>query len=115
LAILGVSFGFYLWALVGADLELANTLAFISLVVSQTFLILFTREWHQIKSNRLLLMIAIGTLLAMGAIILVPPIQAVFHLSSITWAQIAWLLVVPLATMSLVSILVTKVNQTNKY
>lgn len=80
LAILAVSFGFYYWAAIyGSNIVLGRTLAFSSLVISQVLVILFTREWRQVKSNPLLLSISGLTLAALAAILLIPTLREVFY------------------------------------
>src|SRR3989344_3332819 len=63
LSILAVSFGLYAYfGLYRGDLLLGRTLAFVSLVLSQVFMILLTREWYQVKNNKLLLSISVLTI-----------------------------------------------------
>lgn len=67
-----------------------RTLAFGSLVVSQIALIIFSREWHQVRQNKFLLMIAAITLLSLVLIVLIPFLRAVFHFSILS--PTLWLL-----------------------
>jgi len=88
--------------------ELARTMAFGSLVVSQTFLILFTREWEQVKSNHLLLSISTITLLALTLIISLSPLRQVFHLTTLNWQQIGGMVLIPIATMFVIGKIVNR-------
>lgn len=89
MAILAVSLGFYLfYALSVESIELGRTMAFVSLIISQVFLILVTREWIQVKTNRLLLIIALATIAALILIITLPILRQVFSLVALTSTQL---------------------------
>ncbi|MFH2018615.1 MAG: HAD-IC family P-type ATPase [bacterium] len=52
-SIIAVSFSFYYYfGIYLGDQDLGRTFTFVSLVISQLFLIILTREWSQVKSNR---------------------------------------------------------------
>jgi len=92
LGILAVSFGFYYYySLVLGNLELGRTAAFASLVLSQAFLIVLSREPHQVKANKLLLVIVLATIGLLFVIMEVPLLRSVFHLVEVSWAQIGLL------------------------
>ncbi|MFA6547489.1 MAG: cation-translocating P-type ATPase [Candidatus Magasanikbacteria bacterium] len=100
LIILAVSFGlYYFYAVLHDQLELGRTMAFASLVVSQTFLILMTREWQQIKSNGLLFIISIATLIVLGLIIYLPALRNIFHLHALNSNELLLLIGLPLGAM----------------
>lgn len=103
LGILAVSFGFYYYfAIVLGDIELGRTLAFGSLVASQTFLILLTREWEQVKTNLLLFGISGVTLLVLAVILFTPFLRKVFHLVEINIVQFGLMLLIPLLAMFII-------------
>ena len=96
LAILAVSFGlFYYYGIFLNNLDLGRTMAFGSLVISQSLLILFTREWEQIKSNSLLTGISLMTILVLFAIIMIPTTNALFHFRPLNVVQYLLILIVP--------------------
>ncbi len=100
LAILAVSFGlYYYFALLKGDIGLGRTTAFVSLVASQVFLILFTREWHQIKSNKLLLGISAATLAMIILIVSLSALRQVFHLTAISWTEAGLVFSLPFIAM----------------
>jgi magnesium-transporting ATPase (P-type) len=79
IGITGIATGLYYYGIVVGSPELGRTLGMSALVMTQVFLILFTREWQQVKSNWLLLVISVLTL---GMVVLwtvVPVIQAAFR------------------------------------
>jgi len=79
LVILAVSLGFYYFGLRTGGEDLGRTLAYCSLIISQIFLIVLTRELAQIRSNYLLLFIAAATFAVINAILLVPALRSVFQ------------------------------------
>jgi len=108
LSILAVSLGFYYYGVSIGGAELGRTLAFSTLVVSQVALILLTREWVQVKSNILLLVISTTTLVALILLLTVPFLQMVFHFVPIGWEMIDSVILIPLAVMAVVGVLVRK-------
>ena len=109
LGITMVSLGFYFYGdkFLG-DPELGRTLAFVSLVLSQIILILLTREWQQVKTNKLLLGISVGTVVALTLVMTVPAVRMVFHFTPISWLLVGILSVVSFLAMSFISLLVLK-------
>ncbi len=107
-AILAVSLGFYYYGVRLGGAELGRTLAFSALVVSQVALILLTREWVQVKSNFLLLFIAVATLVALVALLTVPFARGIFHFAPISWALVDSVILIPFAVMGAVSLVVRK-------
>ncbi|PIT88119.1 MAG: hypothetical protein COU29_03855 [Candidatus Magasanikbacteria bacterium CG10_big_fil_rev_8_21_14_0_10_36_32] len=104
-----VSFGFYYYfGFRLNDLELGRTWAFGALIVSQTLLIILTREWQQIKSNRWLLGIAFLTLVGLTLILFVPVLRNVFHLVPISWPMYGIMSGVALFMMLFTSLFVIK-------
>ncbi len=74
-----LSFGlYYYFGIVGGDINLGRTLAFVALVVSQIFTVIFSREWRQVKENTLLLAIGLITLVVLNIIIFVPTVRDLF-------------------------------------
>jgi len=109
LAIFVVSFGLYAYfGLYQGDLLLGRTLAFVSLVLSQIFMILVTREWFQVKRNKLLLTISVLTAAVIEAVIIVPVLRNLFGFVALNVTQqlLVWLL--PLGVMVLTKLLVLK-------
>jgi len=107
--ILAVSLGFYYyfgWR--GGDLDLGRTVAFAVLVWSQILLTFFSREWSQIKSNRLMIYIvgALGALLVLA--LTVAPIRNVFHFVAIPSYAYLELILMPIFVMAAVSLVVAK-------
>jgi len=100
LAILLVSFGFfYYYGIMLNNLDLGRTMAFGSLVISQSLLILFTREWEQIKSNSLLTGISLSTILVLFAIILIPATNSLFHFQPLNLTQYLLIFTAPMIVM----------------
>ncbi|MEK7213256.1 MAG: cation-translocating P-type ATPase [Patescibacteria group bacterium] len=109
LGILAVSFGFYYYfGLRGGNIELGRTLAFASLVFSQTLLIILTREWSQIKTNFLLTLIALLTFVVLILILTVPILRQIFFFTPINLIQAVWLVAAPFLIMSTISLFVLK-------
>lgn len=108
-SILAVSlFYFYCFSVCGGDLDLGRTMAFGAMVISQAMLILFLREWEQIKSNKLLTGIALGTVVVILLIIAVPATNHFFHFSPLNLTQYSLLFVGPFLTSWLAKIMVGK-------
>jgi len=85
LGISALSFGFYYYfGIIGGDIDLGRTVAFAALVLTQVFLIVFSREWHQIKENFLLLAIGGATLAVLAIILSISQIRALFVFVPIT-------------------------------
>ncbi|KKR48972.1 MAG: ATPase, E1-E2 type [Candidatus Magasanikbacteria bacterium GW2011_GWC2_40_17] len=98
ISILAVSFGFYYYfALVMGDMELGRTAAFTSLVLSQIFLIIFSREPHQVKTNKLLLGIVLLTFALVFLIVEVPILRKIFHLVELSWFELGLIVSVSMA------------------
>jgi Ca2+-transporting ATPase len=76
----GTSFGLYgYFGMVMGDVALGRTLAFMALVMTQLFLILFTREWEQVKKNTVLLWIIGGTMAVLHVILFTSIGRELFH------------------------------------
>ena len=101
-------FYFYCFSICGGDLDLGRTMAFGSMVISQAMLILFLREWDQIKSNKLLTGIALGTVAVILLIIAIPATNRFFHFSPLNLTQYFLLFVGPFLTSWLAKIMVGK-------
>lgn len=103
--ILALSFGFYYYfARHLGQAELGKSLAFGSLVMAQIFLIVFTREWEQVKSNKTLLFINALNFIFLLACFSLAPLRLVFHLVPLSGAQFALMLALPAALMGGVGI-----------
>ncbi len=99
-SILAVSFGFYFYYAINlGQIDIGRTMAFSSLVLSQTILILISREWVQVKSNILLLVISLLTIFVLALIIYLPSLHRIFHLETLNLNQIILLCTVPLLAM----------------
>lgn len=106
LGILAISFGFYYYFAINSNqMETGRTLAFASLVISQTLLILTSREWHQIKSNWLLLIISFLTLVFLYFSLTLPAWQNIFHLTDLNIEQTKYLIFVPILSVVLIKLL----------
>jgi hypothetical protein len=79
-----------------------RTLTFGSLIISQAFLIFFSREWAQVKANRLLLYISTFTIIFLLFCVYIPVLQQVFNLVALEMKELALMLLLPfLMTMFL--------------
>ncbi len=104
LGMTALSFGFYYYYVIHLNqFEFGRTMAFASLIISQTMLVLVTREWQQIKNNHLLSIISGTTILILFLILYIPTWRTAFHLVEIDTAHI-----VQLVSYSLLSILIIK-------
>lgn len=104
-----VSFSFYYYyGLYLGDIATGRTMSFCSLVFSQILLIFFTREWSQIKSNRLLIAISFITILALTFILFNSTLRNLFYLVQIDTPHYLALLLVSLFGVSLTSFLAVK-------
>ena len=105
LMIAALSFGFYYYfTIMNNQIDLGRSLAFGSLIAAQVFLILMMREWQQVKSNLLLLLIPFFTLIALFAIFAFSPLRGVFHLSALTSFQAMLMFLVPLAAIGILAV-----------
>ncbi len=96
-----VAFGFYMYyGFYQKQLALGRTLAFVALVFSELLLIVLTHEWHQVKSNRVLLTIVVGTLGVLVAIVVHPFLRELFHFTNLSWLQLG--VVFSAATLTMV-------------
>lgn len=108
-SILAVSFGFYYYYAINlGQIEIGRTMSFASLILSQTILILISREWDQVKSNFLLLTISLLTTLVLALIIYIPSLHSIFHLETLNLNHIALLCTVPLITMIITTFIIKK-------
>ena len=102
-----LSFGFYYYYVIHlGQLEFGRTMAFASLIIAQTLLVLITREWQQIKSNWLLLTISSVTFFILILILSIPSWRATFHLVEIDHSHIIQLAFFSLATVGLIKLLI---------
>ena len=109
LSIIAVCFAFYYYfGIYMGDLELGRTMTFASLIMSQLFLIILTREWSQVKSNRLLLIIPAIITALLFVIIYVPGIHDLFRMVSLNAAQYLMILGVSFAAMGFTSLVVRR-------
>jgi len=85
LGIAVISCGFYIyWSFYQNDIALGRTTAFVSLVFGQILIIFFSREWEQIKSNSLLLIIGLATITAIILIIEIKQLTGIFQFSHLS-------------------------------
>ncbi len=109
LSITAVSFAFYFYyGILHGNLEFGRTAAFASLIVSQVMLILLTREWSQVKSNKLLLSVSGLTFVGLIAILFFAPIRSLFHLIILSPTAYALVLFLPFFAMATVSLFLGK-------
>lgn len=88
LMIFAVTFGYYYYyTFILNEIEVGRTMAFIALVFAQIMLVVFSRDWAQVKRNPVLLGIAAATLTFLEVVVFVKPIQHLFHFVPITIAQ----------------------------
>lgn len=108
-SILAVSFGFFYFYGVRLDnMELGRTLGFSSMVISQLLLVLFIREWQQVRENKLILFIAGITFVVLNIFLFVPGLNKLLHFSKFTWGEYGLLLVVPFLMSVVVAIIIRK-------
>jgi len=110
LAILGVSLGFYYFGLAQGGEVLGRTLSYSALIISQTFLIIFTREFSQVRANWLLAIISLLTFGALNIILFVPAVRVIFKFVSISLADYLYILVIPLVIMAFIGFLTKKIK-----
>ncbi len=116
LSISAISLGLYYYFIHNLhQVEVARTMAFGSLVVSQTFLIIFSREWRQVKNNLLLTSISIVTLVLLIAILSVPAMRSVFHLAELPLMDWALLLGLPFVVTILIGFFFKKFFLSKSY
>ncbi len=102
-----VAFGFYYYYAIHLNqLGIATTMAFSLLVILQTLIILTSREWHQIKSNWLLMVIAFFTILFLFFSLTIPSWRHIFHLTVLNFSQIKLLITVPIISVLIIKLLV---------
>ncbi len=106
LGITAITFGLYAYyAIAKNQPDQGRTIAFAALVVAQATLIIFSREWQQVKTNKLLLIIPFITLGAIVTILELPALRQIFHLVNITinqWLEL--LIITPVAVIALTQI-----------
>jgi Ca2+-transporting ATPase len=111
IGITAVTAGLYYYGIVNGSPDVGRTLGMSALVMTQVFLILFTREWQQVKSNWLLLVISVLTLGMVVLWTLVPAVQAAFHFVPVSpkaFSEVAALSVVAALGMALLTRLLKK-------
>jgi P-type Ca2+ transporter type 2C len=103
LGIFAVCFGlYYYFAVYQNNIGIGRTMAFSSMIISQSLIIIFTREWQQVKTNLLLLIISALTILSLVLIIINPTLRQIFHLSSLILFN--WLLMSSVSIFGVISI-----------
>ncbi len=100
LGITAVSFSFYYYfSILNNNEDLGRTMAFGSLVLAQIFLILISREWEQVKTNRLLLNISFLVVIFLALAIYLPLLRSVFQLSVLSPVHVLYIILVPALAM----------------
>ncbi|MFA5127496.1 MAG: cation-translocating P-type ATPase [Patescibacteria group bacterium] len=90
IAITILCLGFYWYfSRVQGDATLGRAMAFITLIISQALIVVFSRDSFQIKNNYLLTAISIATLFAAAVICFAPFLNSLFRLSAITFNTFA--------------------------
>jgi len=107
--ILALSFGLYYYFSIylGND-ELGKSLAFGSLVASQIFLIVFTREWEQVKTNKILLIINAISFIFLILCFSLKSLRLVFHLEILSLNEFVMMIFLPLLTMWVLGFFIKK-------
>ncbi len=106
LGMTALSFGFYYYYVIHlGQLEFGRTMAFSSLIIAQTLLVLITREWQQIKTNWLLLSISGITISILILILEIPSWRYTFHLTEIDSSHVIQLISYSLAAVILIKLL----------
>ena len=109
--IFAVSFAFYYYfGMRLGNQELGRTLAFAVLVWSQVLLVILSRQWHQIKTNRLMWVIVLGLTVSLFLGLNIPVLRGLFHFSAVPFYVYPYLIAVPLFVVSAVLLLVVKGN-----
>jgi len=106
LTILAVSFSFYYYYSVFlGNYELGRTTSFVALVLAQVFFIMLSREVNQIKTNKLLLLIAILTVIILILFLEVTFLRELFHLVRLSELEIGLIFIVSFGAAASVRIL----------
>ncbi len=104
LVILFISLGFYYYfGVIQNNIILGRTLAFSSLVISQIMSIIFSREYEQVKSNKLLLIISGLTIVVLSTILYIPFLTNLFHFRTISFNQYLAVFFIPFLVMLAIS------------
>jgi len=102
---------YYFYAILSNNPDLGRTTAFISLVISQILLLLLTRERAQVINNKVILLVSTLTIMFITAVVFVPFLRALFHFSKISIAFYAFIFLVSILSMSLVSVIISKLKR----
>ena len=88
-----LSFGFYqYYAISNNQLEIGRTLAISALIISQTLMIIFGRDWEQVKSNKVILSILLAILIILALAIYLESWHYVFRFETLNLNQIILLI-----------------------
>lgn len=106
LSITLISFVFYYFYILKlGQIDHGRTLTFGALVISQIFVILLSREWEQIKSNKFLLTVSAITFLFLFASIYFAPLQKAFHFTAISPKEFLCMTMIPLVVFSTIRLI----------
>lgn len=110
--ILAVSFGFYYYF--GIYLNnpgLGRTTSFAALVLSQVSILFFSREWTQIKNNKVILLVSLLTVLFLTFSLFVPFMIKVFYFTPISYSLFGSVLAIVVVCNSLIGFGVSKIKK----
>lgn len=97
--ILGLSLAFYGYGLWNGSIILGRTMSFLSLVVAQVILVLINRDWVQVKSNHVLSLLLMFTLLILHVALFLPEARVLFHFVEMSWSEYGYTLLAALLSM----------------
>ncbi len=106
---------YYFCVIILKNPELGRTSAFVSLVLGQISLLLFTREWFQIVNNKIILTVSALTVVFITLVLFVPFLRHLFHFSEISIKVYALIFVITLLFIALVSLIVLKLKKNDSY
>ncbi len=107
--ILSLSFGFYYYfGLRLGRLDVGRTMAFASLVIGQIYLILLTREWYQVRDNKVLLLISAVIIISLLIILACAPLRRIFQFAPVDAVGLFWLFSAPFVAMAATGMIIKR-------
>ena len=95
---------YYLFGVKNNNLDLGRTIVFAEMVWSQILLILFSREWVQVKFNKFMLYLISTLLIALIFVLSFAGARNIFHFVAIPFDLYAYLIFIPVVLMFLLGL-----------